>query len=668
MPHSRLSSLRSTFASLNIDAFLVTNFPHIRYISGFSGSNGVAVVTNRGNFIVTDGRYAEQIKREATGWTIGIANDYDLYALIKRKNIFRPGMRVGFDGNTVTLAQYRSLKKTFPKLLFRPRADVMEKIAISKDEHEIRLLKEAISITDKVFTDILSVVKPGVAEADIAAELTYRHRKYGADGDAFEPIVASGTMGALPHARASSKKIKKGEMVTLDFGCIVQGYHSDLTRTVAVGKPSKEMQTIYGIVLEAQLRAIEAAHSGMTAFALDAVARDLIKKYGYGKYFQHSLGHGLGLQIHEPPKVSFTNKSILPERCVVTIEPGIYVANLGGVRIGDGAPISVQSMTKTDTRDVRATLAQIRRLEKAGCEIIRLAIPDAAAAAALARIKARTRIPLVADIHFDHRLALACLDGGVDGLRINPGNIGGRKTVAEGVKAARRRAVPIRIGVNSGSLERDLLARHGEATAEAMAESALRHIRILEDLDFRLIKVSLKASDVGRTVEAYRRLAEACEYPFHAGITEAGGLLDGSVKSAVGLGLLISRGLADTIRVSLTAAPELEVRVAWRILASLGLRRRGVEIVSCPTCGRSETALARTAAAVEKALAGLDRPIPVAVMGCMVNGPGEAREADFGVACGRDSGIIFRAGRILGKVPEAEIAPALLRIIGGGKI
>jgi len=353
--------------------------------------------------------------------------------------------------------------------------------------------------------------------------------------------------------------------------------------------------------------------------------------------------------------------SALPRRSTIGL-------NLGGVRIGDGAPISVQSMTKTDTRDVRATLAQIRRLKKAGCEIVRLAVPDAEAAEALGRIKARAGLPLIADIHFDHRLALACLERGVDGLRLNPGNIGGRKKVEEVIRAARDRSVPIRIGVNSGSLERDLLVRHGGATAEAMAESALRHIRILEDLDFHLIKVSLKASDVRRTVEAYRRLASACAYPFHAGITEAGGPLDGSVKSAVGLGLLLSEGLADTIRVSLTGPPELEVRVAWRILASMGLRRRGVEIVSCPTCGRSETALVRTASAVEKALAGLDRPITVAVMGCMVNGPGEAREADYGVACGRGSGTIFRAGKILGKVPEGKIVPALLRVIAGGRV
>ena len=324
-------------------------------------------------------------------------------------------------------------------------------------------------------------------------------------------------------------------------------------------------------------------------------------------------------------------------------------------------------MTKTDTRNVRATLLQIRRLEKAGCEIVRLAVPDAAAAEAQGRIKARTSVPLIADIHFDHRLALACLEGGVDGLRINPGNIGGRRRVEAVVKAARERSVPIRIGVNSGSLEKDILSRHGGATAEAMVESALRHIRILEDLDFRLIKVSLKASDVSRTLRAYRLLAAACPYPFHAGITEAGLGLDGAVKSSVGLGLLLAEGLADTIRVSLTAAPELEVRVAYRILSSLGLRSRGAMVISCPTCGRSETALAGIAGEVDKALSRLDRPVTVAVMGCMVNGPGEAREADYGVACGRGTGVLFKAGRILAKVPEAEIVPALLRLIAEGE-
>ncbi|MGD0782113.1 MAG: flavodoxin-dependent (E)-4-hydroxy-3-methylbut-2-enyl-diphosphate synthase [Candidatus Aminicenantales bacterium] len=341
---------------------------------------------------------------------------------------------------------------------------------------------------------------------------------------------------------------------------------------------------------------------------------------------------------------------------------------IGGLPIGGGAPISVQSMTKTDTRNVRATLAQIRRLEKEGCQIVRLAVPDAAAAEALVKIKAGTGLPLIADIHFDHRLALACLKTGIDGLRINPGNIGGRKRVEDVVRAARERAVPIRIGVNAGSLEKDLLARFGGATAQAMAESALRHIRILEDLDFRLIKVSLKASDVPRTVEAYRRLAGTVDYPFHAGITEAGGLLRGSVKSAAGLALLLREGLADTIRVSLTAPPEQEVRVAYQILGSLGLHRKGTVVISCPTCGRSETDLAGIAARIERALAASAIPVTVAVMGCMVNGPGEAREADLGVACGRGNGILFKDGKILARVAEKDIVPALLREIERMKV
>jgi (E)-4-hydroxy-3-methylbut-2-enyl-diphosphate synthase len=318
-------------------------------------------------------------------------------------------------------------------------------------------------------------------------------------------------------------------------------------------------------------------------------------------------------------------------------------------------------MTKTDTRDVRATAAEIRRLEAAGCEIVRLAVPDAEAAAAFARIKKRVRPPLIADIHFNHRLALACLEGGADGLRLNPGTIGSPDKVREVVRAARERSVPIRIGVNSGSVEKDLLRKHGGATARAMAESALRHIRILEDLDFRLIKVSLKASDIIRTVEAYRRLARRVNYPFHAGITEAGTLLSGAVKSAAGLALLLREGLADTVRVSLTAPPEDEVRTAYLILAGLGLRRRGPNIVSCPTCGRCEVDLRSIAAEVEAKLAGTTAPLSVAVMGCPVNGPGEAREADVGVACGRGAGVLFARGKVLGKVPERRIVAAVVR-------
>jgi len=331
------------------------------------------------------------------------------------------------------------------------------------------------------------------------------------------------------------------------------------------------------------------------------------------------------------------------------------------VVIGGGAPISVQSMAKTDTRNIRATEAEIRKLEKAGCEIVRLAIPDAEAAAAFGRLKKRTRLPLVADIHFDHRLALACLDGGADGLRLNPGTIGSREKVREVVRAAKDRAVPIRIGVNAGSLEKDLLAKYGAATPAAMVQSALRHIRLLEETGFRTIKVSLKASDVFRTVEAYRLLARKVDYPFHAGMTEAGTLVPGAVKSAVGLAWLLREGLADTIRVSLTAAPVEEVAVAYHILACLGLRRRGPMIVSCPACGRSEVDLRAIAAEVERAVAGLEAPLTVAVMGCAVNGPGEAREADVGLAAGRGAGTIFVRGRPLRRVPEDRLVRELVR-------
>lgn len=329
---------------------------------------------------------------------------------------------------------------------------------------------------------------------------------------------------------------------------------------------------------------------------------------------------------------------------------------VGGVAMGGGAPVAVQAMTKTDTRDVRATVAQVRRLERAGAEIVRLAVPDRTAAAALRDIKKGARVPLIADIHFDHRLALAALEAGVDGLRLNPGNIGSAAKVREVVRAAAERRAPIRIGVNSGSLEKDLLAKAGGATAAAMVESALRHVRLLEALDFRLIKISLKASDVPRTLEAYRLLAEKVDYPFHAGITESGRLLAGSVKSSAGLALLLAEGLADTVRVSLTAPPEREVFVAWQILQALGLRTRGATFVSCPTCGRCEVDLMAVAARVEKAVLGLKAPLSVAVMGCTVNGPGEAKEADIGLACGRGGGVIFKRGRVLRKVPAARLA------------
>ena len=334
---------------------------------------------------------------------------------------------------------------------------------------------------------------------------------------------------------------------------------------------------------------------------------------------------------------------------------------VGSVLIGGGAPISVQSMTKTETLDVRATTAQIRRLERAGCEIVRLAVPDREAVEALRKIKSKTSLPLIADIHFDPRLALDCLALGIDGLRLNPGTIGPREKVKEIVLAAKDRNIPIRIGINAGSLEKDFRPKTGAGTPEAMVESALRHIAILEDLDFHLIKVSLKASDVLRTVQAYRLLAQKVDYPFHAGITEAGTLVCGTAKSAVGLGLLLQEGLADTIRVSLTAPPEDEVRVGYAILSSLALRRHGANIVSCPTCGRCEVDMRRIAAEVERGMALIPAEITVAVMGCMVNGPGEAKEADVGVACGRSAGVLFRGGKLLRRVSEKRIVPELLK-------
>jgi len=343
------------------------------------------------------------------------------------------------------------------------------------------------------------------------------------------------------------------------------------------------------------------------------------------------------------------------EGCYPIVRRKTKRIKVGDVVVGGGAPIVVQSMTKTDTRDRRATLRQIRKLERAGCEIVRLAILDEEAAEAFAEMKNKVRIPLIADIHFDHRLALKCLEKGADGLRINPGNIGSKAKVREVASEAKDRNVPIRIGVNSGSLEKGLLQKHGSATAEAMVESALRHVRILEDLDFTQIKISLKASDVIRTVRAYQILAEHVDYPFHAGISEAGSLIRGTVKSAVGLGLILREGLADTIRVSLTAPPEEEVRVGYLILSSLGIRNRGPNVIACPVCGRCEVDLFRIASRIEKQLVSIQTPLDVAVMGCMVNGPGEAKEADIGLACGRGAGVIFKKGRLLRRVDEERI-------------
>ncbi len=351
--------------------------------------------------------------------------------------------------------------------------------------------------------------------------------------------------------------------------------------------------------------------------------------------------------------------------CYPIVRRKTIQVEIGDVVIGGGAPVVVQSMTKTDTRDQRATLSQIRKLEKGGCEIVRLAVPDGEAAEAFGELKKKAKIPLIADIHFDHRLALSCLEKGADGLRINPGNIGSKTNVREVAKAAKARAVPIRIGVNSGSLAKELLQKHGSATAEAMVESALRHVRILEDLDFTKIKISLKASDVCRTVCAYRMLAEHVNYPFHAGITEAGSLIRGTVKSSVGLALLLREGLADTIRVSLTAPPEEEVRVGYLILSSLGLRSRGPNVITCPICGRCEVDLFRISSRIEKQLASIETSLNVAVMGCMVNGPGEAKEADIGLACGRGVALIFKKGKLLRRVKEERIVPEFVKQVRG---
>jgi len=333
---------------------------------------------------------------------------------------------------------------------------------------------------------------------------------------------------------------------------------------------------------------------------------------------------------------------------------------IGDVAIGGGATCAVQSMCSTDTRDVAATLAQIGRLADAGCEIVRCAVPDADAALALAAIKAGSALPLIADIHFDYKLALTSLKSGVDGLRLNPGNIGERWKVAEVVKAASERQIPIRIGVNGGSLEKELLVKYGHPTPEAMVESALGHVHILEDLGYQEIKVSIKVSDVVRTLEAYRLLSTAIDYPLHIGVTEAGTTLTGAVKSSVGLGILLFQGIGDTMRVSLTGDPVDEVRVAYDILKSLGLRNRGINFVSCPTCGRCQIDLIPVAEEVERRLADLDSNFTVAVMGCAVNGPGEAREADFGIAGGRGEGLLFKNGEVVRKVPAAELADALV--------
>ncbi|MBL7179560.1 MAG: flavodoxin-dependent (E)-4-hydroxy-3-methylbut-2-enyl-diphosphate synthase [Pseudomonadota bacterium] len=333
---------------------------------------------------------------------------------------------------------------------------------------------------------------------------------------------------------------------------------------------------------------------------------------------------------------------------------------VGKVKIGGMAPIAVQSMTKTFTQDVPATVSQIKRLEKAGCEIVRVAVPDKEAAAAISAIKEKISIPLIADIHFDFRLAIAAAKAGADGLRINPGNIGSKKKVKAVVDIAREFNIPIRIGVNSGSLEKDLLKKYGGASAEAMVESAARHIELLKSFDFHSIKISIKASDVHRTVDAYRLLSSKTNLPLHVGVTEAGALYSGIVKSALGIGMLLEEGVGDTIRVSLTRDPVEEVRVGYEILKALDIRRHGPEIISCPTCGRCNIDLFAIVEQVEKALLLKPLPIKLAIMGCVVNGPGEAREADIGIAGGDGTGILFKKGKVIKKFPQEKLVEVLL--------
>lgn len=339
------------------------------------------------------------------------------------------------------------------------------------------------------------------------------------------------------------------------------------------------------------------------------------------------------------------------------------IVNIGGVKIGGDNPVAIQSMCNTDTRDVKATVNQIHELENAGCEIIRVAVPDMVAAKAVADIKKQIHIPLVVDIHFDYRLALECMKNCADKVRINPGNIGDRDRVKQVVEMAKEREIPIRIGVNGGSLERELLQKYGGVTADALVESAMGHVAILDELNFNNVVVSIKISDVPKMLCAYRKFNEISDIPLHIGVTESGTLKGGTVKSAVGIGALLAEGIGDTMRVSLTANPVEEIYAAYDIQKVLGMRKTGAEIVSCPTCGRTQLDLISIANEVEKRAANIDKPIKIAVMGCAVNGPGEAREADIGIAGGKGEGLIFKKGEIIKKVPQDSLVDELMKEI-----
>ena len=336
---------------------------------------------------------------------------------------------------------------------------------------------------------------------------------------------------------------------------------------------------------------------------------------------------------------------------------------VGSVPVGGGAPVSIQSMCNTKTDDVAATVAQIHALEAAGCEIVRVAIPNTAAAEAVDKIKEQIRIPLIADIHFNHRYALMCAERGIDAIRINPGNIGGDENVKAVAEACRARSIPIRIGVNGGSLEKELRAKYGGVTAEALAESALGHVKLLNRYDFDDICISVKCSDVPLTMAAYRLLHETTDYPLHLGVTEAGTPSMGVIKSAIGIGGLLCLGIGDTLRVTLTADPVEEIYAAKKILKAAGLRRDGVNLIACPTCGRTRIDLIPMAEEVERRLRDVDKPITVAVMGCEVNGPGEAAAADIGIAGGNGIGLIFRKGEIIKKLPQEQLIDALMEEI-----
>ena len=337
--------------------------------------------------------------------------------------------------------------------------------------------------------------------------------------------------------------------------------------------------------------------------------------------------------------------------------------HIGNVAIGGGAPISVQSMTNTKTTDTESTVAQINALQAAGCDIVRLAVPDMDAALNLGNIIKKVNVPLVADIHFDYRLALEAINQGISALRLNPGNIGGEANVKAVVAEAKRHNIPIRIGVNAGSLDKKLLTKYGGVTAEALVESAMEHVRILEAQDFYDMKISLKAHDVPLTLAAYQLMSETVDYPLHLGITEAGTARTGMIKSAVGIGALLAQGIGDTFRISLTGDPVVEVKVANEILKSLGMREYGPTLISCPTCGRTSIDLAGIADEVDKRLQGITKPISVAVMGCVVNGPGEAKGADVGIAGGNGEGLVFRKGEIIRKVKETELVEELFKEI-----